>query len=180
MTADLKLIVIGTSHYIQCGNAKDADIARLDQALVEALKEYGCRCIAEEMSEEAIPMWGGKSTVGRLKAQAEGLPHLFCDPDTSERRDLGIRAGYEIEGDASISTAPVDVPSEVKRNYEKRERIWIDRLSKAGERSVLFICGDDHVDSFAKRARELGIEVIVLNRVRVEDELDFDSGGRKS
>ena len=92
----------------------------------------------------------------------------------------GIRAGYEIEGDASISTAPVDVPSEVKRNYEKRERIWIDRLSKAGERSVLFICGDDHVDSFAKRARELGIEVIVLNRVRVEDELDFDSGGRKS
>ena len=69
----------------------------------------------------------------------KGIEHRFCDPDSSEKTTLGTE---------------VDPQKETETDRRKREEVWLSRIADCKGRRVLFVCGDDHYDSFAQLLEE--------------------------
>lgn len=65
----------------------------------------------------------------------KGIEHRFCDPESSERKALGIE---------------VDPQRETDTDRRKREQVWLSRIADCKGRRVLFVCGDNHYDPFAQ------------------------------
>jgi hypothetical protein len=105
--------------------------------------------LAEEMSQ---PLLDVMKAVSHIKAIADELniKHRLCDPDPDQRTALGIPWSYQ------------DCPPDEKRKYDAlREAYWARALSNARDRTVIFVCGADHVSSFAELLRDRGVEVSV-------------------
>ena len=76
--------------------------------------------------------------------KAKGIEHRFCDPDSSERKTLGIE---------------VDPKKQTESDRRKREQVWLSRIADCKRRRVLFVCGDNHYDTFAKLLESNGFNV---------------------
>jgi hypothetical protein len=68
-------------------------------------------------------------------SKAKGIKHRFCEPDSNEKKALGIEVDPQRETDA---------------DRRKREQVWLSRIADCKRRRVLFVCGDDHYDPFAQ------------------------------
>jgi hypothetical protein len=42
---------------------------------------------------------------------------------------------------------------------DEREQFWLSRIEDCKNKNVLFVCGDDHFDSFGKKLIEAGFHV---------------------
>jgi hypothetical protein len=100
--------------------------------------EREAEVIAEEFSEELIKSNNAFDSTARHAANNIDLPHRFCDPDTSERKVLNIT------------------------NNADREREWLRRLESSGYFKIIFICGDNHISSFASNIQRAGHEAHVI------------------
>jgi len=132
------IFIVGTSHEAyqirpQDGPQDGADA--FTQHVLQLVRTHACATIAEEMSVEPLR---GRSTVGYEVAEEENLFHIFCDPTCSERQALGISKDH----------TPL--------NAEKREKEWLRRM-RSCIYPVLFVCGANHVCSFAERCRYEGL-----------------------
>jgi len=76
--------------------------------------------------------------------KAKDIEHRFCDPDSSERKTLGIE---------------VDPKKQTESDWRKREQVWLSRIADCKLRRVLFVCGDNHYDTFAKLLESNGFNV---------------------
>ena len=76
--------------------------------------------------------------------KAKGIEHRFCDPDSSERKTLGIE---------------VDPKKQTESDWRKREQVWLSRIADCKLRRVLFVCGDNHYDAFAQLLESNGFNV---------------------
>ena len=76
--------------------------------------------------------------------KAKGIEHRFCDPDSSERKALGIE---------------VDPMKQTESDWRKREQVWLSRIADCKLRRVLFVCGDNHYDAFAQLLESNGFNV---------------------
>ena len=126
------IFIVGTGHQAyqtrpRCGPQDGADAFK--RHIQQMTRMHGCKTIAEEMSVEAM---GGCDTVGAEVAKEDNLIHILCDPTCSERKALGI----------SKDNTQVDI--------DKRENEWLKRLERSSEYTVLFLCGANHVYSFAQ------------------------------
>src|SRR5439155_21038848 len=83
-------------------------------------------------------------TVLEQFSKAKGIEHRFCDPDSKERKALGIE---------------VDPKKETESNWRKREQVWLSRMADCKLRRVLFVCGDNHYDAFAQLLERNGFNV---------------------
>ena len=83
-------------------------------------------------------------TVLEQFSKAKGIEHRLCDPDSKERKALGIE---------------VDPRKETESDWRKREQVWLSRIADCKHRSVLFVCGDNHYDSFAQLLESNGFNV---------------------
>jgi nicotinic acid mononucleotide adenylyltransferase len=96
------------------------------------------------------------SSVAKDVATNLGIQHLFCDPDTGERRATGLQVGEELRTQAMTVSKKTgrewtDVHhAEIKKQFSTREAVWLERLEgcKPNNRSIIFVCGADHVDTF--------------------------------
>jgi hypothetical protein len=88
--------------------------------------------LAEEFSEEALSRSNAMACTVRDAARRLQVSHLLCDPDSQERGRLGVTTD------------------------DLREQVWLNRLLAAGAERVLFVCGDDHLDTFPARLRDAG------------------------
>ena len=70
-------------------------------------------------------------------SKAKGIEHRFCDPDSKERKALGIE----------------------ESDWDKREQVWLSRIADCKRRRVLFVCGDNHYDAFAQLLESNGFNV---------------------
>ena len=104
------------------------------------------KLIAEEFSQQALDGLNAKSTV-KLVADELGIEHRFCDPNTAERVKLGLPHPFLDHCDES----------EKRRLQRIRETYWLETLSDMINHDILFICGADHVSSFAQLLLEKGI-----------------------
>jgi hypothetical protein len=138
-------VVVGVDHRIQylnddCGPEWTREIRRFQRYLAEEASAHRVDLLAEEFNAEGVVMnRAALSTIQEL-ARMLALSHLFCDPDTSERQALSIS------------------------DPKQREDVWIDRLRASGAHRVLFVCGDDHADSFVGKLGACGVKSQVASR----------------
>lgn len=138
------IFIVGTSHESyqirpRCGPQDGADTFK--QYISQAARTHSVKTVAEEMSLEALK---GRLTVCDEVAKEENLSHILCDPTYSERAALGI--------------SKEDTPS----NAKKREKEWLRRLEPCIF-PVLFVCGANHVCSFAQLCRDEGLVPTIVD-----------------
>ena len=125
----------------------------LQAYLRELATRINPKLIGEEFSQQGLDGLKAKSTV-KLVADELGIEHRFCDPNTAERVKLGLPHPYLDHCDKS----------EKPRLDRIREIYWLETLSDMINHDILFICGADHVSSFAQLLLEEGITA------QIEDE----------
>ena len=88
-------------------------------------------------------------------SKAKGIEHRFCDPDSKERKALGID----------------------ESDWGKREQVWLSRIADCEHRRVLFVCGDNHYDAFARLLENNGFNVRRGEHYDISDEEFHDQAG---
>jgi len=159
--------IIGTRHSLQVwtdairnGESLDARreaVEAFESYLADVARSLKVDLIAEEASDTWIAAHGhGASSVAKDVVTSLGIQHLFCDPDTGQRRALGLKVGEELRTHAMTVSKETgrewtDVhDAEIKKQFSTREAVWLERLEGCGpnNRSIIFVCGADHVDTF--------------------------------
>jgi hypothetical protein len=154
VTHQAKIIVVGTSHTIQI-----ADPA-LKPFLERLCRDFNIRAMAEEMNEEALAETNCTSSIPMQIASALKMPHMFCDPNRTERAKLGIHQENEFRIQAWLSSSTLsdsELAARVTESYAMRERYWLEQLRELKVWPVLFICGADHVSSFCELLKQQSI-----------------------
>jgi len=122
--------------------------------------------IAEEASEEWVGDHGhGASSVAKGVARQLGIRHLFCNPNRDESRAVGLKVGAQLVAQATAISSETgrnwnDIYDEgVRKQFAIREAFWLGRLGShdPNNKSIIFVCGADHVDTFpaALNAKEI-------------------------
>ena len=109
-----------------------------DEREAEAFRER----VTAELGTAPEPL--NYETVLEQFSKAKGIEHRFCDPDSSERKALGIE---------------VDPRKETEADWRKREQVWLSRIGDCKHSRVLFVCGDNHYDAFAQLLESDGFNV---------------------
>jgi hypothetical protein len=113
--------------------------------LVDTALSVGADCIAEEFNKEAVEWSKATQSIAQNVAIKLGINHIFCDPDTGIRKELGIyKAAKEMAS-------------------KKREEYWLNLLFKGNNEEIIFIVGACHVKSFNSLLRSKGFSTKVLN-----------------
>jgi hypothetical protein len=167
------LYIIGLNH---CAQARKPGIAPTEaqQAFADCLRRTTAKVrpslIAEEDSEEALAE-RGKISIAKEIAEETGVEHRFCDPTREERKAIGCVDGQTLEremllhDDPNLSFEETRVKAraiEISRNSPIRERFWLGRLGECCNDDVVFVCGDDHTDSFGKLLKSKGVPCRVV------------------
>ena len=142
------------------GKVCDHEGANRLEELVESLcSAKGISVVAEEFSEEACQFNKVEASVCHHVVNRLGSPllHIYCDPNSSERECLGIPSQAEIDervkeklGVKYIRKEDIDCCNRLAAKYHPiREEFWLTKLKPHKGTNVAFICGSDHIDSFA-------------------------------
>lgn len=166
------VFLIGTSHTFQYGVGARWGKVPCTPSQEHAFRELiraaaisrGVRAIAEELNREGLAEVGKSVSVLESLAEELGLSHLFCEPNRSERAELGI----EQENDIRISVfltggSDSEVESRIHDQFRKRETAWLQKLTELGNWPVLYVCGANHVSSFSALLAEAGVVCEVLH-----------------
>ena len=141
-----------------------------------ALEETKIRLVKESKNPEgpiredlkwikkALERWEGKSVAQKVAAELGLKEPLFCDPDSEQRKLLGIEDEklIELEWDFERRISADEAKRRIRESRTKREHYWLKQLQKnvsESECPVLFICGAEHVNTFSKLLRESGFNV---------------------
>jgi hypothetical protein len=168
--------IIGMDRYYQVSTdakrqgAANQDITRFQRYLGAAVKRLGAKMIAEQASGEWVEGHGpGAKSVAQRVAVLNNIRHRYCDPDTGERRALGLKAEgelWDIANGIAMKTHRNIVEvwrEEVRNNFHAWEAIWVDRLKVRGldKMAVIFVCGADHADTLKAVLQTNGIEALI-------------------
>jgi len=139
------VFIIGVDHRIQwiprkCGQGWAEKIEEFMRYIAQQCQEQQVDLIAEEFNEEAVKLSNAEDSTARRVAGELSHSHLFCDPDSKEREELGAS------------------------DCERRENEWLRRLKFSGCERVLFICGDKHVDTFVEKLKAGGENLEIVSR----------------
>lgn len=140
------VFLIGTKHDYQLPGKRGAHQFR--DLLFHVVLEHCVRAIAEEMSSDGL--FGRQQSTCLEVAEACGLAHRYCDPNTAERQALGILVDEDTPRMAAFFSGrdPQEAQAEVKASHGCREQFWLDGLLDLDTWPVLFVCGQAHTDRF--------------------------------
>jgi hypothetical protein len=143
--------IIGTSHLYQFGGVARTEkqnqaFARL---IVQACKAHSIRCLAEEMSHDALRVQDRTQSTVESIARNLGLSHIYCDPSEQEQSAMGLRVErnaaalkhFENWSDERISEG-------ISVEHRQREQCWLKKLQENDLWPCLFICGSEHAVHF--------------------------------
>ena len=167
---NMMIYIHGTNHNTQHrGTGSDPEGASRFEKLVESLcGEKDILVVAEEFSKEACEYSDVKASVCHQGANRLQLRHIYCDPISSERTELGIPSQAElVERVKKELGVKIIMGKESNDYYDRlaaqyhniREKFWLTKLEPHKGENVLFICGSDHIDSFAAMLTKDGWEV---------------------
>jgi hypothetical protein len=163
------LVVLGTSHPLQCGHASvsAAAIASYEREISNLIQQHGVKRIAEEMSSDGLARHQVSVTIAERIAKSLPIDHQHIDLTSAERGQVGL-------GDAPVLTInalyqPTDSGQSFRNamtvlDHEVRERLWVFRLLSKESSPVLFICGSDHVAPIARIWQILGLTCHIAHR----------------
>lgn len=102
-------------------------------------------------------MRGAPGTIGAQAAKSLGMNHDVCDPSSADRESLGITNVGDIELHAALDHWPREqFEARIAEHCRIRETYWLARFREADTWPVLFICGANRSDSFAKLLKAEG------------------------
>ncbi len=117
--------------------------------VMAACQERQVRFLAEEMSLEALSLFGATTSVCKQVADAMGITHCYCDPSSDEQRSLGIANPGKVSPGAFFPSCDYHEPNpEVREADAIREHRWLEHLMEVDLWPVLFVCGAHHTSSF--------------------------------
>lgn len=143
----MKIILVGVEHRIQwipqnAGPEWQQDLEQFAAHLRDIALKAKADLLAEEFTEESVRSSNARGSVARNVASSLCIKHMFCDLNAKERRQLAIETN------------------------DQRELLWLARLGESSASTAVFICGDNHIDSFRTKAEAAGHEVQVDSRNR--------------
>jgi len=113
---------------------------------------YKPRILAEEYSKEALKNFS--SSTLRI-ANENNILHLFCDPETPERKRIGYKQSGEIcdklfeQDKTGMSQIELEVKAKAIEKifyFPLREECWFKKLYPYLEKDIIFCCGDFHLE----------------------------------
>lgn len=150
------------------GQRTSQEIERFRSLLRTVCKRFRAQAIAEEFCEEWVKQRKRKESVCLQEARSLKLHHRYCDPDTLERQQLGIRDRADVQHELQLERSEQNVPKEIlhaayRKEDEKREHCWLEELRSLNVWPVVFVCGAYHVEWFRQLLESEGLscEVIV-------------------
>ena len=162
--------IVGTGHHYQLGagfafggfQCTTEDQAAFLSMLRELVQREFLGAVAEELNQQALQEAGGSRSVPQALAAELGLPHLFCEPDRTERTQLGIRDENSIRISAFPKTLDATIVQRLAaESWRLWEEEWLKRLVRLNSSRTLFVCGANHVGPFVARATDHGFQVVV-------------------
>lgn len=165
------IYLIGVNHGLQFVNktSDDKTIDAFDDYVRDLCTEQGIRCIAEEMSIEALNKWGATRYLCKSIADELSIKHIFSDPDSDERKSRGIRSEKEIRDQLGytqvLSQSQVKKVDEVlKAEWPRREQFWLEKILEVKAAPILFVLGSSHIESFSNLLTREAIDFKILAR----------------
>jgi hypothetical protein len=160
--------IIGTNHEHQyCRSGKNS--LNFVSLLKSVLTNSQFDLVAEELNKDSIDQGNALGSVAKNVSDELEIPHLFVDPGVIERKDLGIVGFKQIVKEVcGGSVVKPELREEVERRdkaeWDIREGVWIDKIEQSGRKTILFICGSNHVDRFTVLLTAHGIQSGVVER----------------
>ncbi len=165
------IYLVGVNHDVQFVNRhSDRDVINaFEDYLRDTCREYGVQLIAEEMSIESLKKWGATRYVCKSIADELSVKHVFCDPDSGERRIRRIKLEEEIREELGYGHILTDfqvnkLDEVLKTQWPLREQFWLDKILNAKGDCTLFVLGRSHIESFSELLRQKGIGCVILER----------------
>jgi hypothetical protein len=172
--------LIGVNHNVQRhppGATLDKDQTEFQRRLNEAIDVHHPKLIAVEESEGTLLDKRNRvidESIPRNAAQRHGIDLMLCEPSNDEKQRIGIMDKSQIPLELFTSGLLRNCPSssenaaayavEIALIFPLREEFWIEKLKKHLRSEVIFILGEDHIDSFIRRLQALGIQGKALVR----------------
>jgi hypothetical protein len=124
--------------------------------------------LAEELSTEALGKWKAKGSVVEQLATERQITHIFCDPNSDQRRELGIPNYEELKSKLGYGRflkpgQQTQVEVEERSYWPIREEFWLNRVFAITANKCLFVLGSSHVDSFSMLLSNRGFSIEIKN-----------------
>ena len=148
--------LIGINHADQYPRHKDDRSDLFCKFVKQQAISLAVDFIAEEMSREVLVRKKVYLSSVEIAAWSICVRHRLCDPDSAERKALGIPSYDELMEARGISLYSISemeeklLEADERLYWPIREKEWLDRIQGANHRSLLFILGAQHVESFAR------------------------------
>jgi hypothetical protein len=154
MTEAARIIVLGTSHPLQCGTTKqfgtekytEAQINEFELFLRQLCVERKIECIIEEMNVEGLENYEVENTIAYSICKDLNIKHHHADLTAEHIADLCLHIDMFMLREQS---------NEMKCRKREllhnqllnpiRERFWLANILSLNTWPTLFICGSDHV-----------------------------------
>ncbi len=169
------IYLIGVEHKIQYDGSYAKSQQERDKFsiyLKQQVLKLKISLIAEELSEEALRKYKGNNSTAKLVAKELNVIHLFCDPNTNERKLAGIPPKEEIKNEIEknipknyihrYQLRDEKTNEEMKKYHTIREKFWVEKIKNYLNQGILFICGAEHVQSFEKLLLENKCKASIL------------------
>ena len=164
------IYLIGVNHFKVQFTTDNADV-QLIEAFARYLKEqaekYKIALIAEELSKEVLCKYKAKACTAQDVATELGIWYRPCDPNSLERKKLGIPSECEVKEQLGLGLCLSNeelerLEEEEKKYWSKREQFWFDCIADKLHEPTIFICGVKHVERFQSLLINRGYEVRML------------------
>jgi len=172
--------LIGVNHDAQRhppGAMLDKHQTELQLRLNESIEACDPKLIAVEESEDTLidPRRGvADESIPRNIALLHGIDPMLCEPQDDEKAPIGYKSNLDIKQELAIAGLLCDCPLdlqdaavlavEIATMFPLRESFWIDKLKDHLQMEVIFVLGENHIDSFSCRLLALGVQSKVLFR----------------
>jgi hypothetical protein len=179
----IMIYIIGTWHQFQMWSdairngetivPRKEHVEAFEIYLTDVARSLKADMIAEEESADRVAAFGsGSSSVATVVAKQLGKQHLFCNPTEKQYPELGLKCGSEMLAHVTILSGQTgcefaDVHAEeVRKQFAVREDFWLECLQshEPNNKTIIFVCGADHVDSFKTGLGAKGILACILCR----------------
>ncbi len=165
------IFIIGVKHEIQyLFDCNSASTEKFKEYLKTEAVNRDVTLIAEELNNEAILRVKAIGSVAKDVALSIDVNHIFCDPDSKTRENLGIsnrqiRRKNNLPETGALRGEQIDIFDKAKAEcHAIREKYWFSLFKDQASSNMIFICGDDHVDNFKKLVANSGYPTKVLSR----------------
>ncbi len=179
--------LIGIDHLMQYNNyiVPENLFIQFREYLSSKALELNISLMAEEFSEEALyQVYCAAEATVKSVADRLGIAHRFCDPEESDRKQLGIPHFADIKEQVECKNA---IPGndildyklrkkinnetiEISKTYwEKREKFWYNNISGSISDNILFVCGHEHIPGFMSLLESEGCDCKILNDFWMRD-----------